>query len=305
MALPLEQPNMTPDEYREYLDQFTFNELVPIQSMFFESTVVYGRPVREATLTKMMRKGYNPSLSPIYLSLRKDGRYAIVDGNHRVELAKRLGYTKMHAKVFIDLTIPEEAEHYTKLNDYKDQSVMDRFRAKVIAGNPEALLIVAELQKYNLQPAFSHNPSGPFTNQIQAIGAFERLLAEQGPVGLAEVVYILHSAWEHRRRAWIAQMIDGMKQFWIRYRGEMQKDYLIDRLKLVSPEMLLADAGVSNYSTRSPGTRVGETIWRHYNRRKKEGYKLPEWKDHIGSAHTKPRKLPPKSPPPSSNDYAF
>lgn len=254
------------------VEEQTLADFVPISKTFVDA---YTRPVSEARVNKILRSGFSEDkLGVILLSLRADGRYAILDGNHRVQAARKAGVTHIYARVYIDKTYEEEAELFDAFNRVNRPTALDRFRARLAMKEENALEIARILREFNLEVAIT----GPGIGRITAVSALDRLYDEQGGTALREVVEILFRTWGTERRAWIMDMIDGMRQFWMRYRADVDKKRLIDRLSLTTPERVLAEAGASIVYAEGKGTLIGRTITNRYNAGLRN--KLPQWVDH-------------------------
>jgi hypothetical protein len=285
----------TPNQFRNLgdLDEQTFVEWIPISKMF---TAAYTRPVSEAQIERMIRSGFDrKKLGVVMLSLQHDGRFAVLDGNHRREVAKKVGETEMLSRIFIDLTYEEEAALFVDFNTINRPTALDRFRAKIEMKEPVALDIVEILARYGLRVALT----GPANGAIQSIHALEQSYDEVGPVALDKIVRVIYKSWRTERRAWVTWMIQGMRQFWIRYREEVDWDRLIDRLKLTTPEQILAEAGLARLRMENPSTSVGKAFVSHYNHGMRYR-RLSEWTEHPGSK--KKSKDPEKEDPTSGPD---
>jgi hypothetical protein len=257
----------------EDLERETIADWVPISRMFVDK---YTRPVGEAQINRMLRNGFSVNkLGMIMLSLRADGRFAILDGNHRVQAARKYGLSKMAARVFIDLSYEQEAELFEAFNTVNRPNALDRFRARIERKELQALEIEEILQRHEMRVGLN----GPALGTCQAVGGLDRAYTELGPIGLEEVVSILHDAWGQERRAWVENMLSGMRLFWHRYRNEVERKRLVEQLSLVTPERLLAEAGAVTLSrSPSPGTQVGRTMLDRYNRGLRVR-KLADWID--------------------------
>lgn len=257
------------------LDRRTFAEYVPISSLFVD---LYQRPVKEGRINRTLREGFDADkLGCIMLSLREDGRYAILDGNHRVQMARKVGITALFARIFINLSYEQEAAYFRAFNTVNLPTAMDRFRARVEEREPEALEMVAILEQHGMRVAFH----GEAVGAVGAVAALDRLYIDLGPQGYYDVVNLIHRAWGNERRAWIGPMIDGVRQFWIRYREEADIARLEDRLKLVHPEDILRNASVGLVKRGSAGSRIGRQIAEAYNQGLRNR-RLSDWVDHPG-----------------------
>jgi hypothetical protein len=65
------------------LDQFTLPEIIPLNKTFRDPS--FGRPISDLRVKKLM-KNYVPNLTTIYVSMRPDGHYAVIDGNTESKL---------------------------------------------------------------------------------------------------------------------------------------------------------------------------------------------------------------------------
>lgn len=259
----------------ENLDEHTLVDWVPISKMF---VAPYTRPVSETQINRMLRNGFDvDKLGTIMLSMRADGRFAILDGNHRVQAARKKGITEMFARVFIDKTYKEEADLFVAFNTVNRPSALDRFRARLEMEELKATEIQQILEKHGMTVALQ----GAVVGGVSAVAALDKLYDEQGPTGVYEVVNLLHRAWGNERRAWVTQMIEGMRQFWLRYHNEVDKVRLVDRLRLVTPERVLAQSGIVVRKHANMSTMVGQTVAEQYNTGLRSN-RLSEWIDHPG-----------------------
>src|SRR5688500_10587889 len=103
-------------EFRSEFDlnalPYTF-EILPIDLLFVDDS--YQRPL--TTFADKIEREYNPALlGTLVVSKREDARttlgyrYAVVDGQTRMEGAARRGVTELPCVVFHNLTKPQEAE---------------------------------------------------------------------------------------------------------------------------------------------------------------------------------------------------
>lgn len=240
----------------------------------------FGRPVGAAQLGRMLRSGFDPrKLGIIVLSMRSDGRFAILDGNHRRTIAAHAGRTHMLARVFIDLTYEEEADLFSALNTVKPPSALDRFRARLEAKEPKALGIKHIMDHYDLR--FTKPPAGHArTHCMTAVGAVEKAYDTLGPAGLADILGVIVKAWDYDAGSFTSGPIEGLRHVWMRYAQDLDKDRLIAQLQRTTPHRLLATAGVMTTSNENAGTRVGRAVVELYNRNLK-GRRLGEWKERV------------------------
>lgn len=271
-------PNPPAPTGEAHFDDGSYIALVPLNKIIYEP---YCRPFSEARINKMIREGFDRSkLGTPTMSLRLDGWYASVDGRHRADVMRRLGYTAMYCRVYEGQTYEQEALQYDGLNTMNRPIALDRFRARYEAKEPREIHICEILGRYGIHVAMNDSSHGGGT---RAVGALIKLYDEQGPIAFEEVVSILSSTWGIERRAWVAPMIDGMRQFWMRYRAQVKRARLIDRLKLLTPDRILAQSGFSPVKNATTASLVGRVLVAQYNSGLRHGSTLPEWVERPGT----------------------
>jgi hypothetical protein len=261
-----------PHEILARIDDHTILDWVPIDLMF---VAPYGRPVGRSQLGRMHKSGFDEKkLGIITLSLRHDGRYAIIDGNHRRHLAKDVGRTEMLARIFIDLEYMEEAALFSALNTIKAPSALEKFNARMEYLEPVAVDITRIVGEVGLRIAKTPNTGGEGT--VSCIAALEVLYIERGPLEFTEVLNVIYAAWGPQSHAWHAYIINGFRQFWARYRDEVEFKRLVEQLQLKMPQQILAAAGAYAGVSESIPTRVGKQLVLVYNGRSR-AKKLRDW----------------------------
>lgn len=106
------------------------------------------------------------------LSLRKDGRYAVIDGGHRYLMMKELGIEEWDFIVHTGLSVKEEADMFVEMN-FRRNSVRpyERYKAMIAAGVPLALA----LRKVVEEEGYFISSSAAGENDIGAIASLEEV----------------------------------------------------------------------------------------------------------------------------------
>src|SRR5678816_4009382 len=94
--------------YQAATPEGTLFDVAPISQMFIATYLDktgYARPIRPSWVKKLVSDWDVRKMSPVILSLRPDGQYAIIDGCHRVEAARRVGMTHLPAFVYLYLCL--------------------------------------------------------------------------------------------------------------------------------------------------------------------------------------------------------
>jgi hypothetical protein len=277
---------MQDPELRGWLERETIAEMVPVARMVHPS---YARNLIGSRIKKLVADWDYDACDVLVLSLREDGSYAIIDGCHRHRSAELLHITDLPARVFIDLTVDREAQLFVKLNrDRSAPTPMDVFRARLVALEDIALDLRAVVQVTGFDIATEHR--GP--RYIEAVSALESVYDMVGPRGVDAVLTILRDAWGmERQRTTHGHILRGLGAFWLRYSETAKRQRLIERLALLSPEMVLA--GALTYMTIktgvAPHSAVGRFVVDKYNVGLQANLRLNDWQDHTPPA---PRKAP-------------
>lgn len=113
-------------------------EVLPFKHMIVDE---YQRPL--STFVEKVIREFEPALvGTLTVSKRSATRYALIDGQTRVEGMKELGHTEWACLVYTDLTREQEAAMFAKLvTERRGIQAGDRFKAQVIAGEPVAVEI--------------------------------------------------------------------------------------------------------------------------------------------------------------------
>lgn len=129
---------------RKKLMHMTDKKVASVRASEVHIDSLYQRALDEARAQKI-GKNYQPGLFGLpVVSLRKDGRMYIIDGQHRCVglcLAGR-GDQKVDVQVLEDLTLPEEAMLFHILNkERRKVQPIDDYRARLVAKVPEIVEI--------------------------------------------------------------------------------------------------------------------------------------------------------------------
>lgn len=262
-----------------YIDSNTIFEVVSTSKMFVAK---YGRPLMVAKVQSMARQFDRNAIGTVYLSLRSDGEYAILDGQHRIAAANLKGVHELPARVFIDLSYEEEAALYVKFATVNPQTPMDKFKARLEAKEPIAMDIVEVLDSVGgLRVGL-----GQTDHTIQAVTVIEGLYKKAGRGHLRHVLTTIYRTWQGTPRAYTHPILNGISSFLLRYESLTEKEdgvkldwsRLIQILSHMTPEGLIAKGTQLQglMSKEKAASAVGQIILHEYNKGLKKN-KLPEW----------------------------
>lgn len=121
----------------------------------------------------------------------RDGKWWIVDGQHRVGALRILGFEddqKIECEAYFGMTEAQEADLFLRRDDRKAVHPLDKFRIAVNAGWETECAINAVVSDLGLHIGYG-------ANRIQAVGTVQRLYADGGPTTLGRTLLILREAY--------------------------------------------------------------------------------------------------------------
>lgn len=259
-----------------------FERNVPVASMFIDVRTEgggYARPLSEKRAAKLAAEFDRRAVGVLLLSMRDDGRYAIIDGQHRADAALRAGVTELDAYVYIDLTIEDEARLYRQFGDYLKQSARDRYFAAIAERQPEALAIERLLKEYGLRVT---NDSGQ-QHGVAAVGAIWRVSETWGPHILRETFSLLVDAFDGDPLALVGPSIVGAAMFLDRFMTNpaYSRKRLITRLQRAGAAKLEQNAlHVVALEHCSKMGAYGKALLAMHDNGAKPENRLGEWPEH-------------------------
>jgi hypothetical protein len=237
----------------------------------------YQRPL--TNFWETVRDNFNPALvGTLVVSERKNGSLWIIDGQTRWSAMCEQGwesYTDENGRVhngapcliYEGLNKAQEAQLFALLQTQRrGMRSYHRFRAQLVAKDKTAVGIakVATNAGFDLGVEESRNT-------LQSIAALERAY-KVSPDHLADVLTIIRDVWgTTEKTAVAAQIIAGLSTF-VRKQERVDYDRLKDRLRDVTPQLLINRAAQIREGA-GPGTgaagSVAQAILSEYMRKKK------------------------------------
>lgn len=194
----------------------------------------------------VMAEKFNPSaVGALIVNQRDDGKYFIIDGQHRHAAAVIAKYDgKLNCIVHPGLPIAEEAALFLALNDSKLVQAIDKFRMRVLANEPDAVAINEIIEKYGWRTATSI-ANGSFA----AVAAIEKvyngagvLSAGKYPVLVKYVMWTINNAWGRDAAGAHAAIVGGIGQLFARYGQRVDGKKLAAEMAQLRPVDLVAKA---------------------------------------------------------------
>lgn len=197
---------------------------------------LYQRPLNETLVQSIVDEFRWEKFGSLTLARRKRGRFAVVEGQHRREAARRRpDVYGAPSVIFTFATIEDEAAAFVGINtDRKAVTQIDKHHALVTAGDPVALRINAVLADADCAVGLS----GP--RETKAVAAVRMALAEYGDANTTKALKTLRAAWPDDRQALRGNMILALAFLFHRNRG-IRADKVARAIGAqASPEVLAA-----------------------------------------------------------------
>lgn len=194
-----------------------FEHDLPIDKIFVHFRTLpdgYARPLSLRRMTKLISEFDRQALGVLLLSMRPDGTFACIDGQHRWEACKFKAVPTIDALVYIDLSLEDEARLYRKFGDYLKQTPLDKYHAALAEKVPDYLYIQRILSDRGL---FVPIQPSDAANAVVAVEALLKVSRTYGPTVFESTIDLIHNAWNGEHRAYRGHIIQGTAMFLARY----------------------------------------------------------------------------------------
>ena len=231
----------------------------------------YQRPINEAR-SRRYAVDWNQALAGlITVSSRRDGTYAVLDGQHRARGAQIRRLPEVWCEVFFDLTPELEAYIFRERNRKRvATNSLDDFRAAVAAGDAKALRVLQVLEALKIQVgANSKNP-----NVYACIAALFTL--DTWGV-LRETLSLIRETWPQEPEAKEQPMVMGLGLVLWNYKGQIDSERFKKMMQHQPVPRWLNDAATLKASLgKRQWEHVAGIIVRAYNPHLRQANKLED-----------------------------
>ena len=239
--------------------------VIPTSCLFVDHT--YQRGLENSTLKKMKKAGWQPhSCQALSVSDRGNGTYAVMDGGHRLEIAKHFGIPALNCTVSYGLSVAEESAEFVRMNkDRRAPSAANVLKGKLAAGDPDTLQLEAIAQKHGFR--LEHYKGD---NIVCAAAALQKAQQQYGVEALEQAFGLLRTVWDGDQKSLIGHIVEGTTRFM----GKLKPSGvviagLVERLKSVPPSALLRDAKrIMGERDSAMNESVTEALAEIYNKRR-------------------------------------
>lgn len=231
-------------------------------------------------IDKMAREFSWRRFQPLIVTRRPDGRFAIIDGQHKREAAILVGLDELPCMVVPSEDVAEEAEAFVSVNgDRVAVTSLQVHWSKVVARDPKAMRIKAvcdeagvTISRYPLD-----NRSIP-PKTTMALGAIEQIINRYGDAVAVDALTIMAEAFPEKRGQLRAGAIKGLAMFFAQA-GDTEIDWARLRSVLAGHDMSEVEMAARAYRQHFGGTAeaaVRAAIIKMYNRGLGEARRLKE-----------------------------
>jgi ParB-like chromosome segregation protein Spo0J len=250
-------------------------EILPLDELAVDEG--YQRPL--TNFWETVRDNFNPALvGTLVVSERRNGSKWIIDGQTRWAAMCEQGWESYRDEsglvhngapclVYEGLSKAQEAQLFALLQTQRrGMRTYHRFRAQLVAKNKQAVGIAKVVTAAGFDLGVEET-----RDTLQSIAALERAY-KVAPDHLADVLGIIRDVWGTQDKTAVqAQMIAGLSTF-VRKQERLDYDRLKDRLRDVTPQLLINRAAQIREGA-GPGTgaagSVAQAILSEYMRKKK------------------------------------
>jgi len=242
------------------------------------------RDLRPSWVKQHVQRFDADQLGYIVANIRKDGHPYVIDGQHRVELLRAVGWgdQKVSCEVFTGLTQKDEAGLFLSRNDRLAVRTYDKFRVRITAGEPVACEINRLVIAAGLSLAQATNGSG----HISAVTALERIYRGGGIAGakdggpvLARTLRTIEQAWGRESSNFEGQVIEGLGLALTRYGSKVDQSGIVSKLSKIgggAAGLIGKARGMRDLRGGTVAYCIAGLIVERYNRGRRAG-KLDGW----------------------------
>lgn len=151
----------------------------------------------------------------------RDGWFYIIDGQHRIEALKAIGYGTQQVQcwMYTGLSEADEAAMFLKLNDSLTVGAYSKFKVAVAAGRPDETDIDRIVRAQGLRIGLGRSGGA-----VGAVDTLRRVYLRGGPACLARTLRVVNGAYGDAGLD--AMVIDGIGLVCHRYDGQLKDERL-------------------------------------------------------------------------------
>lgn len=241
------------------------------------------RALDKTRVDKIAKQYRFDALGVIIVSQRRDQTYHVIDGQHRVAatIAAGFGDRSVSCLIYRGLSLADEAAMFRHLNNTRQVMPVDKFRVRVIEGDPVAVTLnhILNTHGWRVEPT---KAAGAWAAVVALESVYNGKLAGPGDTTAIcdTLISIITEAWGHDANGARAEIVAGIGAVLLRYNTR------VDRVKIVAelaqfpsgPRGLIGKAkGLRDYRGGRLSDALAEVVVEMVNKNRRTN-RLPEWR---------------------------
>lgn len=265
-----------------HIGSSTDEVVVNIESLIVDDA--YQRPLSMTWARKIAREFDPKKFGKPLVSPRPDGKYSIIDGQHRI-WALRIRYPKKSVTVRVDVlkdanSIVDEASRFEGENfQVKKPDTASLLKVKLAQGDPDAVAYKQIIESAGYRTKSGGGRLKPGEIHAYVFKTAPRFGSSTWQRNLDDALTVCQMTWGSTTYPLGSTIVGGLVLFFRTYDGHsnLNSDDLVRRLQKTTPMALEADAGSLAAMKRTRKEyALREVVRGIYNRRLSPEKKLPE-----------------------------
>ena len=201
----------------------------------------YNRGIKRKQVNKIKSEYHEDMVQPAIVSFR-DGKYFIVDGQHRSQAKYELNGNDPNTPILCDvrtgMTYEQEADLYYRLNTgSRKLSFADELTGLIESKDAHALKFQSVIE------SCGYVIGGNNVNSLRAISTAWKIFNRNGgDEKLTTILTLTHSCWPNSKNGAHSTMIDGISLFLDCHGASFQTETFVKNLSDADPKSLINDA---------------------------------------------------------------
>lgn len=241
------------------------------------------RPLRPGWVKGHVSEFDPEQIGYIVVNERKDGKWYVIDGQHRVALIQAVWPNErqqVQCEAFIGLTVAQEAELFLARNDRINVRAYDKFRVAITAGEG----VESDIYRIVLAQGLAisdQEREGTITavKAIQHVHRGDGIAPKDGPAALARTLKTVQRAWGRGPSSFNGHILRGIGLVQLRYNGKLDQEALAEKLGPTrggAPGILGTAKQVQDMRSQPLHKCVAAVVVDIYNRGRRNG-KIQDW----------------------------
>lgn len=258
-------------------------EKITAKDLFVDPDVQ--RTLRPTRVEEIVAK-FNPdALGILAVSRREDGRNHLMDGQHRHAAVIMLDGADwgLECEVYTGLSKSQEALMFRLLNNTRPPTVLEKFKVRVVEGDPVAVEINSILEENGWRLSNTKG-DGAFSAVSNTEQVFVRAETAKGSGAgkqmLTWVLEVVNAAFGHDANGVRAEIVVGLSLLWMRHANQVDVAKLVTQLATYNggPLALISSATtLRDLRGGTTGDAMAERLVALANKGRKVN-RLPDWR---------------------------